>query len=130
MRPRAAAIRRSSKSRWLVWIGPAAIRAEWDRSTYLTCFKMNLDRIGLLNARHQFGATILHEVVTMGEHVTPEERVQFATALLEAGARLDLRDDLLESTPLGWACRWGREEPAPSCGLHRWPGRRKRPTPV
>ena len=24
------------------------------------------------------------------------------------GARLDLRDDLLKSTPLGWACRWGR----------------------
>jgi ankyrin repeat protein len=21
-----------------------------------------------------------------------------------------LRDDLLKSTPLGWACRWGREE--------------------
>ena len=28
--------------------------------------------------------------------------------LLEHGARLDLRDDLLQSTPLGWACRWGR----------------------
>ena len=26
------------------------------------------------------------------------------------GARLDLRDDLLRSTPLGWACRWGRAE--------------------
>ena len=23
---------------------------------------------------------------------------------------VDLRDDLLKSTPLGWACRWGREE--------------------
>ena len=29
---------------------------------------------------------------------------------LDAGARMDLRDDLLKSTPLGWACRWGREE--------------------
>lgn len=28
--------------------------------------------------------------------------------LLDAGARVDVRDDLLESTPLGWACRWGR----------------------
>ena len=27
--------------------------------------------------------------------------------LLDPGARLDLRDDLLKSTPLGWACRWG-----------------------
>ena len=32
----------------------------------------------------------------------------FAVTLLEAGARTDVRDDLLKSTPLGWACRWGR----------------------
>jgi ankyrin repeat protein len=30
--------------------------------------------------------------------------------LLDRGARLDLRDELLKSTPLGWACRWGRTE--------------------
>ena len=36
--------------------------------------------------------------------------VVFATMLLDAGARLDVREDLLESTPLGWACRWGRVE--------------------
>ena len=36
--------------------------------------------------------------------------VQLATILLDAGARLDVRDDLLKSTPLGWACRWGRVE--------------------
>jgi ankyrin repeat protein len=34
----------------------------------------------------------------------------FATMLLDAGARLDIRDYLLESTPLGWACRWQRHE--------------------
>ena len=28
--------------------------------------------------------------------------------LIDHGARLDLRDDLLKSTPLAWACRWGR----------------------
>lgn len=27
--------------------------------------------------------------------------------VLDAGGRLDIRDDLLKSTPLGWACRWG-----------------------
>ena len=32
--------------------------------------------------------------------------------LIDRGARLDLRDDLLKSTPLGWACRWGRFEMA------------------
>ena len=39
-----------------------------------------------------------------------QQMVAFATAALDAGARLDMRDDLLESTPLGWACRWGRSE--------------------
>ncbi|MFZ0306118.1 MAG: hypothetical protein WAL75_25765, partial [Terracidiphilus sp.] len=26
------------------------------------------------------------------------------------GADLKLRDDMLKSTPLGWACRWGQVE--------------------
>jgi ankyrin repeat protein len=30
--------------------------------------------------------------------------------LLDAGASLDRRDPLLRSTPLGWACRWGRAD--------------------
>jgi ankyrin repeat protein len=72
--------------------------------------KMILDRIGPPNRQHRFGVTILHEVVTMGDHVTAEERVAFAMALLDAGARTDLRDELLMSTPLGWACRCGRSE--------------------
>ena len=38
------------------------------------------------------------------------ERIGFATILLDAGAKLEVRDDLLKSTPLGWACRWGRVE--------------------
>jgi ankyrin repeat protein len=46
----------------------------------------------------------------MGNHVTAEERVALATAALDAGARINLRDDLLQSTPSGWACRWGRED--------------------
>ena len=57
-----------------------------------------------------FGLTILHSVAGSREHVTADERVAFATALLDAGARLDRRDHRLESTPLGWACRWGRTE--------------------
>jgi len=31
---------------------------------------------------------------------------------LNCGARLDMRDDLLQSTPPGWACCWGRREMA------------------
>ena len=42
--------------------------------------------------------------------ITEEERVTFATLLLDAGASLTRRDPLLLSTPLGWACRRGRHE--------------------
>jgi len=44
----------------------------------------------------------------MGDHVTDGEATAFAWALLDAGAKRDGRDDILKSTPLGWACRWGR----------------------
>lgn len=94
---------------WNHWIGPWC-HPEWDRSTYLACFKMILERCGPPNAPLNCGATILHQIVVMGDHVSVQERVSFATAALDAGARLDLRDDLLKSTPLGWACRWGRAE--------------------
>jgi ankyrin repeat protein len=36
--------------------------------------------------------------------------VAFVRMLLDRGARLDVRDELLRSTPLGWACRRGRLE--------------------
>ncbi len=94
---------------WNHWIGPWC-HQEWDRGTYLTCFKMLLEKSGPLNAPLKGGATILHQIVVMGDHVRPEERIAFATAALDAGARLNLRDDLLEGTPLGWASRCGREE--------------------
>jgi ankyrin repeat protein len=83
---------------------------EWDRRDYLACFRMILERCGNPDARLRFGMTVLHEVAASHPHVRPEERVAFATMLLDAGARTDLRDDLLKSTPLGWACRWGRAE--------------------
>ncbi len=91
------------------WYGPWC-HHEWDRTTYLACFRMLLERCGPPTARLRFGTTLLHEIVTMGDHVTREERAAFATAALDAGAPLDVRDDLLKSTPLGWACRWGRED--------------------
>lgn len=42
--------------------------------------------------------------------VDGEHRVTFAAMLLDAGASLERRDPVLKSTPLGWACRWGRIE--------------------
>jgi ankyrin repeat protein len=89
------------------WLSSA--HPELDRGTYLACFRLVLERCGP-NPIGRFGRTVLHEVATMGDHVTAEEGVAFAAALLDAGARVDARDDLLQSTPLGWACRWGRVE--------------------
>ncbi len=92
------------------WANP-----EWDRGTYLECFRLVANRCdvnirGRMQDQGQFGLTILHSVAGAREHVMPEERLAFATVLLDAGARLDIRDNLLKSTPLGWACRWGRAE--------------------
>lgn len=84
-----------------------AANQELDRATYLACFRQVLKRCDP-NIVGAFGRTALHEVAAMGDHVTDEEAAPFATALLNAGARTDTRDDILKSTPLGWACRWGR----------------------
>jgi ankyrin repeat protein len=87
--------------------------ADWPRDTYITCFGLILERAdpnlrGRPTDSHRFGLTILHSVAA--KDLTVEERLAFASALLDAGARTDLRDNLLMSTPLGWACRWGRAE--------------------
>jgi ankyrin repeat protein len=52
------------------------------------------------------GFTLLHHLATNGKGQV--HRVTRATMLLDAGASLNKRDPLLESTPLGWACRWGQ----------------------
>ena len=83
-----------------------------DRDRYLTCFTILLDRSGV-DLPNRFGQTLLHDVSGAWPRSAPmgaEERIGFATILLDAGMRLDVRDDLLRSTPLGWACRWGRVE--------------------
>jgi ankyrin repeat protein len=83
------------------------------RSGYLESFRLILARCHA-NVRGSFGRTILHDVMAMGFHdgasgwITEDEALEFAVTLLDGGARTDVRDDLLKSTPLGWACRWGR----------------------
>jgi ankyrin repeat protein len=84
----------------------------WDNTTYLPCFRLLLERCdpnlrGRPTDGGQFGLTTLHNIVARGD-MAPEARVAFATAILDRGARLDIRDNLLQSTPLGWACRWGQ----------------------
>jgi ankyrin repeat protein len=80
---------------------------ELDRGTYLPCFRMILERCGP-NLVAGFGRTALHEVAAMDDHVAEEEAESFALALRDAGAKMDVRDEILQSTPLAWACRWGR----------------------
>lgn len=52
------------------------------------------------------GYTMLHHLATA--YADEQTRIVRATQLLDAGASLARRDPLLRSTPLGWACRWGR----------------------
>ena len=90
--------------------GIPSANPDLDRATYITCFGLVLERCDPNIRPDRFGQTILHEVAAMGNHVRGDETVAFAKLLLGAGARMDVRDDLLRSTPLGWACRWGRPE--------------------
>ena len=89
-----------------------SVSRSWDRTTYLTCFRLLLARCdpNIRGRSPQLGLTILHSIAGSRDHLTADDRVGFATAALDAGARLDVRDNLLHSTPLAWACRWGRME--------------------
>jgi ankyrin repeat protein len=80
------------------------VRPEHERAGYAECFRLLLARCDANVRNPTFGQTMLHEAVARDHG----EGVSFAMQLLDAGARTDIRDDLLSSTPLGWACRWGR----------------------
>ena len=58
----------------------------------------------------RFNQTPLHYAAARHSGLSGEDRSRFAAMLIDYGARLNLRDDLLKSTPLGWACRWGQRE--------------------
>jgi ankyrin repeat protein len=58
----------------------------------------------------RYGQTPLHFAAARRSRLPGRDRARFAAMLIDHGARLDLRDDLLKSTPLGWACRWGWKE--------------------
>jgi ankyrin repeat protein len=90
---------------------PLGAHPEGDRDRYLRCFELMIQRAGG-DAPGPSGRTILHDICAgwPRKTSTAEERVAFATIVLDAGARLDRRDALLKSTPLGWASRWGRTE--------------------
>ena len=57
------------------------------------------------------GYTVLHHLASDYRRALYEEAgVIRTTMLLDVGESLTKRDSLLKSTPLGWACRWGRIE--------------------
>jgi ankyrin repeat protein len=93
---------------WTLW-RPLPGHEDYDaqqQADSCECFRAILSRCGPHHRAADYGQTMLHETVSRDHGVG----VQLATILLDAGARLDVRDDLLKSTPLGWACRWGRVE--------------------
>jgi ankyrin repeat protein len=58
----------------------------------------------------RFNQTPLHFAAARQSGLSGEDRARFAAILIDHGASMKVRDDLLKSTPLGWACRWGRRE--------------------
>ena len=69
-------------------------------------FRLILERCDPNLRAGESGQTMLHEVIARDHGVG----VSLASILLDAGAHTDARDEFLKSTPLGWACRWGRVE--------------------
>jgi ankyrin repeat protein len=93
---------------WMLW-RPVPGYEDYDaqqQADCCECVQLMLARCGPNHRAPEHGETMLHEAVHRDHGVG----VQLATLLLDAGARLDVRDYLLQSTPLGWACRWGRTE--------------------
>jgi ankyrin repeat protein len=87
-------------------------RTEEEHARFLECFRLVLERTDP-NARHSVsGRTALHDLATPEDETADRQAVNYAAMLLDAGARTNIRDNLLKSTPLGWACRWGAVEMA------------------
>ena len=101
---------------------PVVRYPDGDRKAYHECFRVILEHGADPNVQGRFNSRLLHFLMAAGSSrgkvimTEPErlrfepERLRFAQILVEFGAALDPRDDLLKSTPLRWACRWGRRE--------------------
>ncbi len=86
---------------------------DFDRTVYPEIFRMILDYGVNPNLVGRFGYRLTHHLaacgVVWGEPIMTEpERIAFAIILLDHGADLNVIDELLQSTPLGWAVRWGK----------------------
>jgi ankyrin repeat protein len=93
---------------WMLW-RPLPGHEDLNDAEQVDCresFQLILERCDPNLRAPESGQTMLHEVIARDHGVG----VALATRLLDAGARTDIRDEFLKSTPLGWACRWGRVE--------------------
>jgi hypothetical protein len=91
---------------WMLW-RPLPGHEDLNEAEQAECresFRLILERCDPDLRAGQSGQTMLHEVIARDHGVG----VSLASMLLDAGARVDIRDRFLKSTPLGWACRWGR----------------------
>jgi ankyrin repeat protein len=99
-----------SRWEWILIQPPRGIEPNGrDHEAAFTCMEILLQHGIDPNVTNGHGQTVLNFVAAR-PGLTGAERARFAAMLIDAGARLDLRDTLLQSTPLGWACRWGRTE--------------------
>ena len=98
--------RRDPRWFWMLW-RPLPGHEDLNETEQADCretFQLILARCDPNLQTERSGQTMLHEVIARDHNVG----VALAKLLLDAGARTDLRDNFLKSTPLGWACRWGR----------------------
>jgi ankyrin repeat protein len=91
---------------WMLWRPLPGHRdlTDAEQADSRATFRLILERCDPNLRSTESGQTMLHEVIARDHGVG----VSLATILLDAGARTDIRDEFLKSTPLGWACRWGR----------------------
>jgi len=91
---------------WILIQPPRSVGDREDDEGFFACMRILLER-GIDPNVTRRGETVLHFTAAETD-ATDAQCARFAAMLVDHGARLDLRDDLLRSTPLGWACRWGR----------------------
>jgi ankyrin repeat protein len=91
---------------WILVQPPRSAGDYGIEAPYFACMEFLLAR-GIDPNVARRGDTVLHFVAAR-DTLSESARVRFAAMLLDHGARIDVRDDLLQSTPLAWACRWGR----------------------
>jgi ankyrin repeat protein len=93
---------------WMLW-RPLPGHEDLNDAEQVDCresFQLILERCDPTLRTAESGQTMLHEVIARDHGVG----VSLASILLDAGAHTNVRDEFLKSTPLGWACRWGRTE--------------------